>query len=245
VPVPGARLRLRLVVESLPEPGGSVRIRGGEAAHARARRLGRGDAVILVDGSGREASGNISAVRDGSIDVRIDSIAPAAVSGAPILLAVAAVRAERLAWIAEKAAELEVERLVLVHSDRAQSFRARDAVVTRLTRIVRSAAKQGEHARWPAVEGPLSLAELLSAERRANRFLLEPGGEPLPDSIVGPTALIVGPEGGWTDAEIAAASDAGWRPVSLAAGKLRAETAAVAAVVLARTAMARGVSRKS
>ena len=55
----------------------------------------------------------------------------------------------------------------------------------------------------------------------------------------GPTALLVGPEGGWTEDELGVAIAEGWAAVSLAAGKLRAETAAVAALTLARTALAR------
>jgi 16S rRNA (uracil1498-N3)-methyltransferase len=52
-------------------------------------------------------------------------------------------------------------------------------------------------------------------------------------------ALLVGPEGGWSDAEVAAARDFGWLATSLPAGKLRAETAAVAALTLTRAALAR------
>ena len=51
--------------------------------------------------------------------------------------------------------------------------------------------------------------------------------------------LLVGPEGGWTDAERGAARAAGWSAAALPAGKLRAETAAIAALVLARAALGR------
>jgi 16S rRNA (uracil1498-N3)-methyltransferase len=57
-----------------------------------------------------------------------------------------------------------------------------------------------------------------------------------------PTALLVGPEGGWSQADLDAALSAGWIVASLSAGTLRAETAAVAALALARAALARGVS---
>jgi 16S rRNA (uracil1498-N3)-methyltransferase len=155
-------------------------------------------------------------------------------------LLIAAVRSERLSWIVEKATELGASRVTLVVSERTQSFRARAAIAERLSRVAREAAKQSEAARWPAIEGPLSLSEVLPAETSSMRLILDPSGEPFPATLAAePAALLVGPEGGWTDRELAAAVGAGWRAVSVAAGKLRAETAAVAGLALARAALAR------
>ncbi|MGE5413432.1 MAG: RsmE family RNA methyltransferase [Syntrophomonadaceae bacterium] len=234
--------RARLVVEALPGAGNSCRIAGEEAAHARARRLRAGQGVVLVDGSGREALGRIVRVSRAGVEVFVEEIRRgAAPAHPPIHLLVAAVRPERLSWIAEKATELGAARVTLVASERTQRFRARDAIAERLARIVREAAKQAEAARWPEVAGPLPLSEALRAEEgSATRLILDPSGEPFPASLPAePTALLVGPEGGWSDAELDAALGAGWIAVSLAAGKLRAETAAVAALALARTALAR------
>jgi RsmE family RNA methyltransferase len=65
--------------------------------------------------------------------------------------------------------------------------------------------------------------------------MLDPGGAPFPVELLGRSAaLLVGPEGGWTDSERDRARGAGWVLTGLPAGTLRAETAAVAAVVLAR-----------
>ena len=236
---PGARL----VVESLPAKAqGMVRIGGEEAAHARARRVGPGDRVVLVDGSGREAIARVVRLSRGGLEAEVESVRDGPEdSAAPIFLFVAAIRSERLSWIAEKAAELGAARLTLVSSERTQRFRASEGLTARLERVVREAAKQAECARWPEVRGPVALAQALSDASAAQRFLLDLSGEPFPAALdAAPTALLVGPEGGWTEAEISAALDAGWVSASLAAGKLRAETAAVAALLLARTAMARG-----
>jgi len=105
---------------------------------------------------------------------------------------------------------------------------------------MREAAKQAERARWPTLDGPMPLADALRDVSAANRFLLDPSGESFPSVIEGSAALLVGPEGGWTPEELREAIAAGWVVVALAAGKLRAETAAIAAAVLARTALARG-----
>lgn len=236
-PQPGARL----IVEALPGAGAPCRVEGEEAAHARARRLAAGDAVVLVDGSGREAVGTVARIGRGFVDVDVDAVRAAEPDAGSLLhLLVAAVRSERLSWIAEKATELGAARLTLVASERTQRFRASDALGPRLARVVREAAKQADAARWPAIAGPVALAQAVREERAPTRLILDPGGEPFPARLpASPTALLVGPEGGWTDAELAAALAAGWVATSLAAGKLRAETAAVAALTLARTALAR------
>ncbi len=79
-------------------------------------------------------------------------------------------RAERLAWIAEKAAELGARSLTLVVSERTQRFRASGALAERLARVVREAAKQAEQARWPEIAGPIPLAAALRDERRRRRL---------------------------------------------------------------------------
>ncbi len=236
-PLPGARL----IVGALPEAGSACRIEGEEAAHARARRVAAGDAVVLLDGSGREAAGLVTRIDRGRVDVDVEHVRAAAPEpAAPIHLLVAVVRSERLSWIAEKATELGAARLTLVSSERTQSFRASEALCPRLARVVREAAKQAQASRWPEIIGPVALSDVLRSEAAGSRLILDLSGEPFPAVLpAGPTALLVGPEGGWTDAELAAALAQGWVAASLAAGKLRAETAAVAALTLARTALAR------
>ena len=166
-------------------------------------------------------------------------VPPALDRPGPLHLLVAAVRSERLSWIAEKATELGVARLTLVSSARTQSFRASGSAAQRLERIVREAAKQCDRSDWPRIAGPVAFADAIRGER-GTRLVLDPGGEPFPATLPeGPTALLVGPEGGWTEGELGRAIAEGWATVSLAAGKLRAETAAVAAVTLARAALAR------
>lgn len=235
----------RIVVDALPAANASCRIIGEEAAHARARRLSAGDPVVLVDGSGREAAGRLTRVDPGALEVLVESVRLVPEEAIPpIHLLVAAVRAERLSWIVEKATELGAARLTLVASERTQRSRANPALVPRLTRVVREAAKQAERARWPVVAGPAPLSGALRDESSQSRFILDPSGEPFPAGLPPfSTALLVGPEGGWTEAELEASLASGWIVMALAAGNLRAETAAVAALTLARAAFARSGSR--
>lgn len=233
--------RARLVVAALPDAGETCRLEGREAAHARARRLAAGDAVVLVDGTGREAPGSVLRVGRTFLEIAVASVRSAAAAGpAPIRLFVAAVRSERLAWIVEKATELGAASVTLLVSQRTQRFRAIESVAERLDRVARAAAKQAERADWPRIAGPIALADALAGAEGGTRLVLDPSGEPFPATLPAvPTALFVGPEGGWTEAELEQAIRAGGLAVSLAAGKLRAETAAVAALTLARTALAR------
>jgi 16S rRNA (uracil1498-N3)-methyltransferase len=235
VPRPAARL----ILAPLPGAGETARLEGEEAVHARARRLKVGDEVVLIDGSGREAAGRIERLGKSGIEIAVLRVAEGPEEGPPVTLLVSAVRPERLDWIAEKATELGAARLVLVASERAQGFRASASRAGRLARVVREAAKQCERARWPDVEGPVSLSDAL-LERARHRFFLDLDGEPFP-SVLSPdsSALLVGPEGGWSEMERSAAEEAGWAPARLPAGKLRAETAVIAALVLLRAAFSR------
>ena len=236
--------RTRLIVDSIPQVGSRIRLPAAEASHARARRLRVGDLVALMDGSGRQARARVAALGGGRVELVVESLIAAAAADADaepeMTLLVGAVRTERLSWLVEKATELGVRRIVLVRSARTQSFRASETVVSRLERVARAAAKQSEQERWPEILGPTAFAEALTHAASAQRFLLDLDGEDLPARIDGPrAALLVGPEGGWTEEEREAARRSGWRPTRLPAGKLRTETAAVAAIVLLRAAMAR------
>jgi 16S rRNA (uracil1498-N3)-methyltransferase len=211
-----------------------------EASHARSRRLKPGDAIILIDGTGREADAEIVADALGSSRVRVLAVRQLsdADAGPDVWLGIAGIRGERLSWVAEKAGELGVSCIALLRTERTQAFRAADATIARMERLVRAAAKQSGAARWPRCEGPMDLEAALAAVPEATRFILDVSGTPFPPRLRGRhVALLVGPEGGWTERELSSAAAAGWNRASLPAGILRAETAAIGAVVLARAAL--------
>ena len=235
-----ARAPFRFVAPRLPAAGESVALPDTEAAHVRVRRLSPGDPVLLVDGSGSEAEAEVLSVSKTAAVVLVKNVRAAGAPAPAIWLGVGAIRPERLGWIAEKAGELAVDTLALVRSERTQGFRAGPGALARLERLVREAAKQSGSARWPSCEGPFDLPDALAGARGDVRLFLDFSGEPFPAALAATsTAILVGPEGGWTDAERDAAARSGWRSLSLPAATLRSETAAVAAVVLARAAMGR------
>ena len=162
-----------IVVASLPSAGGSCVLGREKAAHARARRLAAGDAIVLVDGSGAEAFGPLSpAVARDRVTIAIERVSHVPPEDLPAVhLCVAAVRPERLAWIAEKATELGASSLVLVVSERTQRPRAGAGLVPRLRRVVEEAAEQSERARWPAIDGPVAFSSALVDEVRRSPAL--------------------------------------------------------------------------
>jgi 16S rRNA (uracil1498-N3)-methyltransferase len=202
-----------------------------------------GDAVVLVDGKGAEAAARVMRISKDGIEVAVERLRAPEAPAPAISLLVAAVRLERLSWIAEKATELGATRLVLLTAGRTQSFRAAAAASGRLERVARAAAKQSGAAAWPEIVGPIAASQALAAEMAPTRLLLDASGAPFPAALApNPAAIAIGPEGGWAPEELAAAKSLGWSVVRLPAGMLRAETAAIAALALLRAARERGES---
>jgi 16S rRNA (uracil1498-N3)-methyltransferase len=156
------------------------------------------------------------------------------------------IRFERFEWLLEKATELGVERVVPVEAERSERGleRAAGKRLARWNRIVREASEQSRRARLPEIGAPVSLDGALGTAA-AYRYALEEAEAPpilpaiptlrQPGDLV---ALLVGPEGGWTDRDREQMAEAGWRAVSLGPQILRAETAAVAALAIVNAAWA-------
>lgn len=230
--------RTRLIVSALPQPGATVRLSREEAAHARALRLSVGQSVVLLDGSGREARATVVRLAKEETLLEVSGVSLAAPTGSPISLLACGLRAERLAWLVEKGTELGVSRVVLVVSERTQSFRASPRALPRLEGVARAAAKQSGRADWPALSGPIPLSRALEQEEVTHRLFLDFDGDSFPRRLApDASAIAVGPEGGWTDSERSEAAERGWKRVTLPAGSLRAETAALASLVLLRAAL--------
>ncbi|HVE65742.1 MAG TPA: RsmE family RNA methyltransferase [Thermoanaerobaculia bacterium] len=232
--------RTRLIVPRLPEPGTTLSLGGSEAAHLRARRLAAGDSVVLLDGSGREARAEIVATSRGKATLRVSEILGDGSPTLPTTLFLAGLKPDRLSWAVEKATELGATQVNIVRSERTQSFRAAPTLLPRLERVARESAKQCGRADWPSLSGPVPIERVLADERSAHRLFLDFDGAPFPRKLSGaPAALVIGPEGGWTAGERNAAAEHGWTIVTLPAGRLRAETAAVAALALVNAARER------
>ena len=220
--------------------GSLVRLGGGEGRHAVAvRRLGVGESVILVDGDGARASGTVEAVLDRTTaDVRIVDLVHEPPATPRIVVVQALPKGERGELAVELLTEAGVDEIVpwaatncvaQWRGDRAERGRRRwlDAA--------HAAAKQARRARFPAIADAATTADVVDRLHAAALGLLlhEEAGAPI-GSVVAPTTgdvvVIVGPEGGVTDAERSAFADAGALEVRLGPTVLRTSTAGLAAL---------------
>ncbi|MCE7797663.1 16S rRNA (uracil(1498)-N(3))-methyltransferase [Sphingobium sufflavum] len=206
----------------------------GNAAHylLSVMRMADGDAVLLFDGQSGEW-----AARAGSIRKR-DLILTCEVQTKPLehvpdfRLCVAPIKKGRIDLVVEKACELGVAEIQPVLTRRAVVDKLN---ADRLRAQMVEAAEQCGRTGLPTLSDMVPLPKLLSGWTPGRHlfFADEQGGTPMADAFAahrGPAALLVGPEGGFTDEERAAirACD-GAVPISLGPRILRAETAAIAA----------------
>ncbi len=159
-------------------------------------------------------------------------------------LLVSLIKFERFEWIVEKATELGVERIVPVEAERSEKGLARAAAkrLERWKRIGREASEQSRRAGLPEIEACIGLPAALATAADHRYVLEERTAPPILEALPAErkpqdrVALLVGPEGGWTDREREAIAAAGWKAVSLGREILRAETAAMAGLAILNAA---------
>jgi 16S rRNA (uracil1498-N3)-methyltransferase len=227
----------RFLIDRPAEPGDAVPLPDDEARHLRVRRLAVGDPIALFDGAGRSYLARLESLSRAGAVARVTEALPARAgeSALDLTLAVAALKADRIDWVVEKATELGVTRIqpfTSTHTLARPSPRRQE----RWRQIALGAAKQCGRASAPAIAAPLELAAVLALPAAARLLFAEDGsGSPLSGLAFAepsPLLAIVGAEGGFTADELAAARAGGCHLVGLGPRILRAETAAIAAVAL-------------
>jgi 16S rRNA (uracil1498-N3)-methyltransferase len=206
-------------------------------------RMGPGDRLLLLDNLGWQVEAELVQVTRHRLSVRLMGRQPAA--GEPDLkltLYQSLLKKDNFEWVLQKGTELGVSRFVPLFTERTvvgeQTLKPNK--LARWRRILTEAAEQCCRARIPQLAPAQTFAQALVDPDRpelalipallAETHLLEVvnGRSPLPN----PIALFIGPEGGFSPAEIEQAQAHGLIPVSLGSLTLRAETAALAATVL-------------
>lgn len=219
--------------------GDRAALTGDHARHlARVLRARPGREFDISAGS-RLRRGRIVRVSEERVEFELgEELSPAAEPDLSVLLAV--IKFDRFEWALEKLTELGAREVVPLLAARTDAHLAAAAArrVERWRRIAREAAEQSRRLAPPEVRDPakVKLAVSLVAECR---LVLAEGEE---ETSLAATlaekqradsfAVAVGPEGGWTPAEIEQFTTAGWQPVTLGSNILRAETAAIAAVAV-------------
>jgi 16S rRNA (uracil1498-N3)-methyltransferase len=223
--------------------GSVVRLTGDEAHHAAVvRRIAVGERIIVADGHGAGVSGPVVAVSRDTVDIAPETpvVEPAPVPRLVVVQALA--KGDRGELAVELLTEVGVDVVVPWAASRCvvqlRGERA-DKTLSRWASTARAAAKQARRLRIPEVRELAStrdVADLVGSAALAV-VLHEAATVPLSDVLVpesGDVVVVVGPEGGITDEELAAFGAA---PVRLGPTVMRTSTAgaAAAAALLART----------
>jgi 16S rRNA (uracil1498-N3)-methyltransferase len=233
---------MRVLVEpGSGEPGTRIRLDETEIHHLKVRRAKDGEQVEVLDGEGLRGSGIlVHTARHWSVEITAAELQPAPLA---LTLGVAAGDRERFSWMIEKCVELGVTRIVPLESERTAGVatRLKPAHLGRLRRASLEATKQCGATWAPRVEDPVTLAEFAGDPLDGSGWLADQGGDPPPATMdQSGVTVIVGPEGGFTDAEREMAVTHGFRPITLGRHTLRFETAALAAAAAVTQARMRG-----
>src|SRR3954471_2527229 len=214
--------------------GDHVVLTGPEGRHAATvRRLRVGEAVDVVDGLGTRASCTVAVVGRDTVELAVVRRTAEPSPTPRVVLVQALAKGDRGELAVELATEVGVDEVVpwaaersIVRWDGERGAKA----LARWRSTAREAGKQSRRATFPVVTEPRStpdVAELVRAAA-ASYVLHEAATDPLAAQAfpaVGTVVLVVGPEGGLTDQELAALSAAGALPVRLGPSVLRTSTA--------------------
>ena len=226
----------RLFVRGPLAAGALVAVEGNQAHYlAKVMRVAEGDAVVLCDDLTGEWAARVTSA--GKRDVVLEPVDKLRErEQVPDLwLCAALLKKDRFELVLEKATELGVRRIRPLLTRRCVADRLN---LERARAVVTEAAEQCARTALPELAEPVKLEPLLREwpAERALFFADEQGGEPAAAafaSSTGPAALLIGPEGGFDDAERAAVRAVPQaRAITLGPRILRGETAALAATAL-------------
>lgn len=218
-------------------------LRGEEAHHlARVRRHRQGEVVEVVDGVGGWYQVRLESLDRDEVRAQIlEHQQERGESQVRLTLAAALVKGQRFDFLVEKATELGVAALVPLLTERGVVRPGSEHKPARWQHLARAALKQCGRSRLPLIAAPAALGAVVGAGVEEGQLVLlaaPTGGDELRDCLVGCSAgrviLAVGPEGGFSPDEVAAARRQGARVFSWGNRVLRSETAGMvlAALVL-------------
>lgn len=227
----------RIYTEQPLATGSRLTLAEGPAHHiAKVLRMQPRQPLLLFNGDGREYEASIEAVDRRSVVVEIgQALAAGRESPLAVHLGIAMSRGERMDWVVQKAVELGVASITPLVSERVevrlQGERA-DKKLQHWAGVAIAACEQCGRARLPELHAIGQLHDWLRTVRAERKYVLHHRSpQPLPDTAKpASVALLIGPEGGLSDIEIAAAEQAGFAALQLGPRVLRTETAPLVAL---------------
>ena len=219
--------------------GGRICFPPDESLHMVASlRLEAGEVISVTDGAGKLYEAEIErADREGTLAgvTRVREIAP---PGVRIRLYQGMIRPQRMDLVVEKCVELGVNSIVPVFTQRAVG-RDAGARLARWKKIALEAMKQSLRVYLPEIRPPAPLDRILDEVNGLDRVLVAHEGEAAraleaADVAIGKgnIGLFIGPEGGFSETEIGELTERGAKVFGMGAGRLKSETAAIAAIAV-------------
>ena len=209
------------------------RIQGDDFRHlAAVRRVKPGDAIRLRDEKGTSYRALVGRIAGDYIELEIVDARGGERPPVDITLCMCLLKGGNFDLVVEKSVEIGVSRIIPVLSERTVPRPAdENAKVRRWGRKAEEAAKQSLRERVPPVEQISPFSDVIGMNQDDVRIIAHPGAPVtlkkfFHDNRAGAVSLLVGPEGGFSPAEMESAASSGWVAVDFGFSQLRAETAA-------------------
>ena len=205
-----------------------------EAHHClKVLRMQPGDVLQITDGKGNFYQAEIAGVHSGCCQVNLLEIFPQhPLWKGRIEIALAPTKnSDRIEWFAEKATEIGIDKISFL---RCRFSERKEMSIERIRKIMISAMKQSEKAHLPDLQSMTDFKEFVRQNFDGHKFI----AHCYPDKKIPlvqayhsneNVLILIGPEGDFSEEEIALAQESGFIPVSLGESRLRTETAALAA----------------
>jgi 16S rRNA (uracil1498-N3)-methyltransferase len=220
----------------------SVKLPDDCAHHIFVRRLKKGDSLVLFNGEGKEQIAEISSLESRSVFVQVEQTRNHPPPMYPITLVQAFCGADKMDWIIEKATELGVSAIYLVYTSRTQGKLNSEKLLKKQQhwqKVAQAACAQSGRCWAPEIHSPISFEKAILLFSEQIRFFLHPPQDNNSISILAakkeenlnqPLTLMVGPEGGFSLAEVEILQQKGWAQKHLGDWILRMETATMNAL---------------
>lgn len=217
----------------------SLQLDPGASRHlAGALRLQVGDPLILFNGTGGEYDASVSSIERKQVTVDVGAFCERSIeSPLHIHLGIAISRGERMDWVIQKSTELGVNTISPLFSERCEVKLKAERAHKKLRhwqQIAISACEQSGRNCVPDISVPQHVISWCEAAQAEAKLVLHQRASTQPPLTVKPAsvALLIGPEGGLTETEIAAAQSQGFESMALGPRVLRTETAPLAACAI-------------